>query len=274
MDKKKKAPTFEDRYLKNKPRRFAAEPNIGSPDAEFVMPQPNKNRVPGQNYFVFSCVAPEGTRVKCRNVAMKPCGMFNTEAEANRHAQAVRDEDPRFDVHVICPEWVILPIAEDIKPLIRKEYVDKYMTKVMGGLQSSLMQSKKEMDERVARDKAKAEAELRKKYGPDYVMAKKTEQVKEYEKKQEERADRTEAMKFSQKDLVENLAKFIVTNKTINPSAAGEFLKFFEAANMAAAAPEGADYIAVSVPDHYQPLKDIITPESPSNDDKPTDAQK
>lgn len=121
------------------------------------------------------------------------------------------------------------------------------MTKIMKGQQQALMQSKKEMEDRIARDRAKAEAELRKKYGPDYVMAKKTPQVKEYEAKKEEREEMTEGMRFTQRELVENFAKFIVANKTIKPEAAGEFLRFIEASKVAALAPEGST-VAVVMP--------------------------
>jgi hypothetical protein len=117
----------------------------------------------------------------------------------------------------------------------------------MKGQQQALMQSKKEMDDRVARDRAKAEAELRKKYGPDYVMPKKSEQVKEYEAKQEERAEQTEGMKFTQRELVENFAKFIVANKTIKPEAAGEFMRFIEAIKIASKV-EGSDTVSIAMP--------------------------
>lgn len=245
-----KAPSFDDRYGegKGRARRYAAEPAISSPDVDFVMPQPDKKRIPGQNFFVFSYAAPEGARVRCKNIAMKPSGMFNTLEEAQEHAQAIRDEDPRFDVHVIEPGWVVIPMPEDVKPLVHKEYTDKFMTRVMKGQQQALMQSKKEMDERVARDRAKAEAELRKKYGPDYVMPKKSEQVKKYEEEQAAQAEHTEGMKFSQKELVENFAKFIVANKTIKPEAAGEFMRFIEASKIAASAPDGPEPVVVAMP--------------------------
>jgi hypothetical protein len=245
-----KAPTFDDRYsdAKTRGRRYAAEPAISTPDVDFVLPQADKKRVPGQNYFVFSYAAPEGAKVRCKNIAMKPSGMFNTQEEAEEHARIIRDEDPRFDVHVIEPGWVVIPIPEDVKPLIRKEYTDKFMTRVMKGQQQALMQSKKEMDERVARDRAKAEAELRKKYGPDYVMPKKSEQVKKYEEEKEAHAEKTDGMKFSQRELVENFAKFIVANKTIKPEAAGEFMRFIEASKIAASAPEGTGNVSVMMP--------------------------
>lgn len=249
MDKDK-LPTFDDRYKKTKSRRYVCEPAISDPGVDFVLPQPDKARVPGQNFLVFSYAAPEGARVKCTKVAVKPSGAFNTEAEANKQAQIIRDEDPRFDVEVLeMYNWVTVPIPQDVKPFLRKEYTNKQMTQVMAGLQQSLKQSKKEMDERMAQDRAKAEAELRKKYGPDYVMAKKSDQVKEYEKNKIEQENKSDGLKFSQRELVDSFAKFIISTKKITPESAAEFLRFFEASQIALSAPNNADVIAVSIPD-------------------------
>jgi hypothetical protein len=252
-------PTFADRYgaggkaPARSGRRFATEPHIDSPDADFVMPQPDRVRVPNQNYQVISCVAPEGTRVKCKNVAIKFSPCFNTLEEANRHAEAVRNEDPRFDVDVIeMYNWVTVPKSEEIKPFIRKEYTDKFLTNVLKGQQQALAQSRKEMDDRVARDRAKAEADLRKKYGPDYVMQKRPDAVNEYEAKKQEHDAATDGMKFSQRELVEMLARFIVSTKKIKPDAAGEFMKFIEASGIARDAPPGEGDICVVVPDAGQ----------------------
>jgi hypothetical protein len=125
--------------------------------------------------------------------------------------------------------WGTIPVPEDLKPFIEKEYTDKFLTRVMKGQQESLMQSKKEMEERMARDRAKAEEEVRKKYGPDYVMAKKSDVVKEYEKESLEREERAEKMKFTQRDLVDSFAKYIQTSGKIDPEVAGDFMRFIEA---------------------------------------------
>jgi hypothetical protein len=240
-------PTFGKRYGKGngRNRRFAADPHIGTANVDFVMPQPDKKRIPNQNFQVISFVAPEGTRVRCKNFAMKPGPTFATEAEANRHAEIIRNEDTRFEVDVIdLYNWMVVPKPEEAKPFTRKQYTDKYMTSVMKGQQQALMQSKKEMDDRVARDRAKAEEELRKKYGPDYVMKKKSDLVNEYENKREERNESVDGMSFTQRELVNTIAKFIVATKSIKPEVAGELLRFMEAAKIA----EGSNEISSSSP--------------------------
>lgn len=244
--------TFDDRYGKGKKggkgrgRRFATEPHIDSPDVDFVMPAPDKTRVATQNYQVISVCAPEGTRVKCRNVAVKFSPCFQTLEEAEKHAKIIRDEDPRFDVDVIeMYNWISLPKSADVSAFVHKEYTSKFLTNVISGQQQAMAQSKKELDERVARDRAKAEAELRKKYGPDYVMKTKSDAVKQYEEEQTEREATAASMNFSQHDLMGGLAEFIVANKSIDPKIAGQFLQFMEAkkavesATAAAPQPQG-----------------------------------
>lgn len=206
---------------------------------DFVLPKPDNHRQPNQVYCVMSYCAPEGARVRCKKIAIKISGTFASEREAESAAETIRNEDNRFDVHVIpLYEWGTIPMSEDVKPLVRKEYTDKYMTKVMSGLQQSLAQSRKEMDERIARDRAKSEMEMRKKLGPDYVAAaQKPEKVKEYEEETMKRDERTKDMTFTQRDLIESFAKYMSGGcgggAKIDPSAAGNFIRFMEAQKLA-----------------------------------------
>ena len=234
MSSGKKAPTFADRYNKDKKRVHATTAGALASSQngdDFLLPKDDVARVPGQNYLVFSYAAPEGSRLRCNKVAVKFSGVFDTEEHAREHAKIINAEDTRLDVH-ICRmyTWGTIPMPEDIKPFIEKEYTDKFLTRVMKGQQESLMQSKKEMEERMARDRAKAEEEVRKKYGPDYVMAKKSDTVREYEKESMEREERAEKMKFTQRDLMDSFAKYIqASGGKIDPEVAGDFMRFIEA---------------------------------------------
>jgi hypothetical protein len=58
-------------------------------------------------------------------------------------------------------------------------------------------------------------------------------------------------MNFSQRELVDMFAKFIVANKTIKPEAAGEFMRFIEASRVAQNAPDDADVVAVAIPGSF-----------------------
>lgn len=228
----KKKETFADR------RRFAkdtvAGENVGV-DKEFILPRPDVNRVPGQNWYVLTYCAPEGSPVRCRDIAVKVSGCCNTPEEANKIAEIIRNEDDRFDVWVVgMYNWIKVPIPDEVKSSMQVEYPDKMLTRIMRGQQKATTQQRKEMEERMARDRAKAEAAMRKKMGADYKMPEKAEVVKQYEHENLEREERAETMNFSQRDLIEGFAKFISSAPgAMDPRAAGEFLRFMEAKKMA-----------------------------------------
>jgi hypothetical protein len=243
MSEKKAGATFADRRGKAEKQRrtFANESSVGN--ADVIVPKADSSRVPGQNYWVLSYAAPENSRIKCRTVCVKNSGSFATEEQANRQAEIIRNEDPRFDVHVVnMYEMGAVPMPEDIRPLVRKEYTDRFLTRIMGGLQESTKQARKELDERVERDKQKAEAELRKRYGPDYVPATANKTVKEYEKLNLERDDKADSMRFTQRELMEAFSSYMQsTPGKINPDAAGEFMRFIEAKKLGDEAAERSE---------------------------------
>lgn len=254
----KKGVTYADRqHAAEGRRRSLATDGTAPAAAEFVLPKPDNHRQPGQEWGVLSYCAPDNARVKCKKVAIKFSGGFPSEDAASKAAEIIRNEDPRFDVHVFpLYTWGMVPISEDVKPLVRKEYLDKYMTSVMLGQQASLIQSRKEMDERIAKARAESEREMRKKLGPDYVPAAsaKPDVVKQYEEESQKRAVQTRDMSFTQKELVESFAKYMSSGSgaKIDPAAAGNFIRFMEAQKVAeatlAANPE-SDTVAVSIPD-------------------------
>lgn len=217
--------TFADRYKSKKKLRNDAAA-IAS-EVPVVLPVPDKLRVPGQNFWVLSYAAPEGAKAGCKTIAIKCSGCFENEQDANKHAEKIRNADNRFDVHVVnMYEFGSVPIPADVAVHIRKQYTDKYLTKIMEGQQKSWAQSKKEIDERVARERKAAEDAMRKKYGPDYKLPEKSEDVKEYEKKVAE----TSEYSYSQDDIVDSFAKFLTSNPNeINPDSAARFMQFLTA---------------------------------------------
>lgn len=277
--KQKKGVTFADRHGESKKttpvdgdveqgRRRSLATDGPTAATEFALPKPDVHRQPNQIFGVLSYCAPEGARVRCKKVAIKLSGTFASLEEAKKTAEIIRNEDPRFDVHVIpLYEWGMIPISEDVKPMIQKEYTDKYMTKVMSGLQMSLMQSRKEMDERIARDRAKSEMEMRKKLGPDYVAPqKKPDMVKEYEEETMKREDRAKDMTFTQRELIESFAKYMSagcggSGAKLDPATVGNFLRYMEAQKAAektfaeadANGTEGVDKVAVVLGDGQAP---------------------
>jgi hypothetical protein len=252
QSKKGKTPTFADRYSDAAKRSVAVDASSSRltktvddngkeqlKSTDYVLPQPDavQNRVANQNFWVLTFCAPENARVRAKAVFIKCSGAFATEKEANAQAERIRAQDDRFDVSVVnMYQLGQVPPARDMEPFIEKAYTDKKLNSIMRGQRETLMQSKKELDDRIARDRAAAEAEMRKKYGPDYVPVSKSETVKQYEDMKFDRAEKAANMQFTPKDIAESFAKFIQgsdgTPGAIDPRAAGEFMRFLEAYKM------------------------------------------
>lgn len=71
-----------------------------------------------------------------------------------------------------------------------KEFTDPLLTRAVAGLQKSMVQGKRELEERKARDRAKAEAAMQKVRGKDYKMPEKSADLLSIEAKiKKERED-------------------------------------------------------------------------------------
>lgn len=93
------------------------------------------------------------------------------------------------------------------------------------------------MEERMAADRAKAEAQMREKYGPDYVMPEPSKVIREYEDEKMKREEATKNMQFSQREMLESFAAFAMSDQykgKIDPEAMGNFMRFIEAKKIAA----------------------------------------
>lgn len=113
-----------------------------------IIPKGDIRRVPKQNYLVLSYATPDGTTVvrSPRGMVMKFSGAFDTLPEAEKHAEAIRNEDPRFNVFVVdLYKWGVVPLPKDEEPFISRKYADEMLTRIVGGLQASMEQGKKEM---------------------------------------------------------------------------------------------------------------------------------
>jgi hypothetical protein len=142
-DKLDKAKKSEDSEYVSRRRTFAVDPLATA--GNIILPKPYTHKVPNQNFWVLVYAAPEGARVRAKKVLVNCCGAFNIQEEAESQAKNIRDEDNRFDVHVCAMyEYGPVPMSEDVKPLVRKQYIEKYLTTAMSGLQGSLAQQKKE----------------------------------------------------------------------------------------------------------------------------------
>lgn len=154
------------------------------------------HRTPGQNFLVLSYVLPDGgTKVKSlKNILFKFSGCRETEAQAREYAKVIRDENPLFDVFVVdTGKWGVCPLPQEERQFLDVQYVNPLLTRSMSRIHDTMAQSKKEMDDRKARDRAKAEALMRKTKGPDYVMPEKSAELQSIEDELRKKRDDEEA---------------------------------------------------------------------------------
>lgn len=199
------------------------------------MPLPDKRRVRGQNWGVMQFAAPQGATARAKAVFIKVSGSFETEEEAHTAAKEIHKEHPNFDTAVFpLYQFGQVPPSVEAEPFLKKQYEDRQLGRVIEGQQKAMQQSKKEMDERIARDRARAEAEMRKIHGPDWEPMAKSETVKAYEEAAVSRDDRVDGMQFSHRELVEDLARFMHgSGRAIDPAIAGDLLRYLEECKLA-----------------------------------------
>lgn len=173
----------------------------GPPGAKHITPGEDIRRVPNQRFLVLSYVTPDGsTRVRCpEGLMMKFSGAFQEEKDAWDHAEAIRNEDQRFDVDVVdLYRWGRIPLPESQKPFVKRIYPSEVMTKLVSGMQTTMVQGRKEVEERKAKARAKAEEAMKEKMGADYKMPEKSKELKDYEEEVRKERDAQDALARSQ----------------------------------------------------------------------------
>jgi hypothetical protein len=203
-----------------------------------IIPYGDVHRVKGQNFLVMSyCTSDGSTRVRStKNLAQKFSASFCTETEAREFAKIIRDEDPRFDVQVVdMGVWGTVPMPTEDRPFVQREYTDSILTKCVSGLQRSMVQGKREIADRKARDRAKALAAMQKSKGKDYVMPEKSAELQAMEDKirrerleEEEKAKvecRTSEVKFSSGELANIIMQFCCENN-VESAVGSSLLKY------------------------------------------------
>jgi hypothetical protein len=195
----------------------------GTPGAKHIAPGEDIRRVPNQRYIVFSYVTPDGsTRVRCPDgFMMKFSGAFHEEKEAWDHAEAIRNEDNRFDVNVAdMYKWGRVPLPETQKPFVKRVYSDEIMTKLISGMQTTMVQGRKEVEERKAKARAKAEEAMKEKMGPDYKMPEKSKELLDFEEEVRRERDAQDVLaraqgkvscrSYAEKDIADIVTTFFI----------------------------------------------------------------
>lgn len=91
--------------------------------AEASLLEKVKLRVPGQNWVLINMVGP-GLRQQVKKSAFRILGTFDTEAEAEAHAEEYRKLDDRFDLYV-CQMYQFLPVLEEVHDVGNVKYDQK-----------------------------------------------------------------------------------------------------------------------------------------------------
>lgn len=241
--------TVYEKQIKKKRAKFAPI-NVGTPTAtatnseaevKHIIPTGDIRKVKGQNFLVLSYACPDGvTRVRSpKGLVMKFSGTFPDRELAEEHANLIRNEDPRFDVFVVdLYVWGQVPLPNEDKPFISSHYTDEMLTRIVGGLQRSMTQGKKEQEERKARDRKKAEDAMRRVKGNDYKMPEKSKLVERYEsdvlKDREEEAKKAAEEKrplkimYSEEMLMNAVMSFCIEHngRVVDATMGSEFMKY------------------------------------------------
>lgn len=88
-----------------------------------------KTKVTGQNYLVCNIVGP-GLRQAIKKSAFRILGAFDTEAEANAHAELYKKLDSRFDIYV-CAMYEFLPIPDQVHDVGNVKYDQKELNELL-----------------------------------------------------------------------------------------------------------------------------------------------
>lgn len=209
-----------------------------------ILPTGDVHRPPGaeQNYLVLSYVTPDGsTKVRSlKGICFKFSGTFRLLEDAKEYAKTIRDENPMFDVSVVdLYTWGVIPLPDEERPFVAKEFTDPLLTRAVSGLQHSMVQGKKELSERKARDRAKAEAQMQKVRGKDYKMPEKSvdittleEKIKKERKEEEDAAaaeHRESHVSFTASQISNILMMYCSDNmgQTIDMSSGAALMKYF-----------------------------------------------
>lgn len=106
---------------------------------------PPEVRIPGQQWYLFSFVAPSGSRQRGKAVFVKFRGAFATDKEAEEHAKKMHEVDPDFDIHIFkANNWIQVPPPAEHYESVPMKYNQDKLDKIMDDYYSQ--QKKKEAD--------------------------------------------------------------------------------------------------------------------------------
>ena len=126
-----------------------------------IMAKDDTLRVPGQNFCLLSVAAPEGTRQRASQTALKIRGAFATREEADARAAELHEIDPDFDIWTVAM-WTWSPLCPSDPDAVDTKYDDPELQAIMDRAAEDRCKAKAEMDARrqAARDESTKRKEL------------------------------------------------------------------------------------------------------------------
>jgi hypothetical protein len=226
---KKSPPAAAPPPLSKPLRRRLGMPDV-TPETKVIAPKRDAALVPGQRYWVMSYVAPTGAKARSDQLYVKCSGAFATAEEACAQAERIRNAEDRIDVFVVeMYELLPVPIPKDIDALVAHHYQDERLTRYMEATRQSALAQRREMEARMARDRARAEEAMRRATGRDYVETQPPPEVQRMHDEQEaaeakNRMNYTPPTSFQTDSVLKAVADFTRLNRNFDLAAAKELI--------------------------------------------------
>jgi len=138
-------------------------------DAKRVGMERDPIEVPGQKFAVVSYVAPHTAPQRCKTIAVKLRGCFESKDAADARAYEVAQMDPDFDVYVVeMYEWLVLPLPVEQQSALRMKYNQDKLQQLMDGYYQNVDRGRKNVQGRMQKsveEGRKAAAEYRQQHG-------------------------------------------------------------------------------------------------------------
>ena len=190
------------------------KPKFGESGVTQEVPLPDPP-IPGQSWWVLSCVSPNGEHVRSKNLMIKNSGSFATEEEAKRRAKQIRNLEPRITTYwVKMYGFLEVPIPEHVDQMLSKHYIDDKMDAIMRRQRKQIEHDRKVMESRIKTDKQRARARMRAATkNPQYDFPdEKPEPIKEFEQNTDD-STAPKKLKYSPEMIAASLESVLNENE-------------------------------------------------------------
>lgn len=218
-----------------------------NPGANYIEARPDDDNIKpvGQNWWVLSYVAPEGTALKSKHVMLKNSGVFSNEKDAEEQAAKVRLQTH----HKLIDSFVVpigvhltVPMPDYCKLTCKKNYSNnEVVDKIMQGAWAATEESRKNLTRKERTAKEENLRRMRAIHGPDYELPKRSEE--EEQKRQQEEAEKLTQKPPAEEEKLSSYDTCLLMTKYLIESG---FMKDGQLVDPSAPAPQPTDPVAES----------------------------